>query len=124
MNIHKIIGKGLISTPRYINHTRCIYETHDNNYCNIACATYKVLPWGLVTMVMTMSCSYVFAGECFLPTIISNLELVRRDSGGNTSNFNIVLRCRDGFSPIDDRMTVCCNSTWIPDLDEIECHNI
>ena len=65
-----------------------------------------------------------FIGECFLPTTISNLKLIRRDSGGNTSNFNTVLRCKDGFSPVDDWMAVCSNGSWIPDLDEIECHNI
>jgi hypothetical protein len=34
----------------------------------------------------------------------------------------MVLRCRDGA---DDWMAVCSsNGTWIPDLNEIECHNI
>ena len=65
-----------------------------------------------------------FVGECFLPTTISNLELIRRDSSDNASRLNIILHCKDGFSPVNDRMAVCCNGTWIPDIDEIECHNI
>lgn len=69
--------------------------------------------------------SNFFVGECFLPVNTSNLELIRRDSidsDNTTSSLNIVLRCRDG---VDDWMAVCSsNGTWIPDLDEIECHNI
>ena len=58
---------------------------------------------------------------------LSNLELTRRYSGDNASSLTIVLRCRDGFSPINDQMplAVCShNGTWMPDLEEFECHNI
>ena len=57
---------------------------------------------------------------------LSNLELTIRDSGDNMLSLTIVLRCRDGFSPVNDRMAVCShNGTWMPDLEElIECHNI
>ena len=58
---------------------------------------------------------------------MSNLELIRLDPGDNTSSLylTIVLRCRDGFSPVNDRKAVCSsNGTWVPDLEEFECHNI
>ena len=68
-----------------------------------------------------------YLGECLLPVNMSNLELTRLDPGDNTSSLNltIVLRCRDGFSPVNDREAVCSsNGTWVPDLEEFACHNI
>ena len=70
----------------------------------------------------------LFLGECVLPENTSNLELTTagRDSSDNTSNLSltIVLHCRDGFTPVNDQKAVCLsNGTWVPDLEEFECHN-
>ena len=55
---------------------------------------------------------------------LSNLELVIRDSGNNTSNWSILIRCKDGFIPNDKQMAVCStNGTWLPDLEQLKCHN-
>ena len=64
-------------------------------------------------------------GMCISREHIRNLEVTRRDSGDNTSSLNltIVLHCKDGFTPVNDRKAVySSNGTWVPDHEEFGCH--